>query len=84
MHLKFYVERFCNGDCPGKELKIAVWDHENWGEDRWLAEVEVSVAELQKSVMKGGNASRDNALRVEDENGEVMGLLVVLKAGVVA
>jgi len=78
------VDRLCNGDCPGKELKIAVWDHENWGEDRWLAEVEVSVAELQKSVTKGGNASRDNALRVEDANEEVMGLLVVLKAGVVA
>ncbi len=78
------IERLCNGDCQGKELKIAVWDYENWGEDRWLAEVEVSVAELRKSVTKGGNASRENALRVEDENEEVMGLLVVLKADIIS
>lgn len=76
------MERLCHCNL-GKELKLAVWDQQDRGDDRWLAEVEVSVGELQKCVTRGGNANRENALRVENEEHEVMGLLVVLKAEVI-
>jgi len=76
------LERLCHNNL-GKELKLSVWDKECKGGDRWLGAVEVSVEEFQTSVTRGGNANRELALRVENEEQEIMGLLVVLKAEIV-
>ena len=42
----------------------------------------MSVEELQQSLTPGGNANRENALRVENMAEDVVGLLVVLKADI--
>jgi len=68
---------------------VEVWDQEDGGkEDRFLGEYYVSggVEELCSSVSRGGNASREGALRVrcfdgeEEVEGREVGLIVVLKA----
>lgn len=81
------LERFCNNDWT-KPLKIAIYDHEMYGTDRWLGEVDTSVEELISSVAKCGNADRENALRVvavdeEDGKEDLRALLVILKADVI-
>lgn len=74
------LEKLCHGNL-GKELKITVWDYEQGARrDRWLGECDVDVEWLQQSVTKGGNASRDHALSILDEEREEVGLIVVLKA----
>lgn len=75
------LEKLCHGEL-GREIKITVLDYEKKSAHRWLGEVEVTVEELIESVTRGGNASRENALRVKDEKGDDVGLLVVLKAEV--
>ncbi|KAL3787226.1 hypothetical protein HJC23_004267 [Cyclotella cryptica] len=75
------LSRLCHGDLK-RELKFSLYDYEKKSSDRWLGEVEVTVEELMDSVTRGGNASRDGALRVVDDRGQVVGLLVVLKAEV--
>jgi hypothetical protein len=81
------LERLCNNDWK-KPLKIAIYDHEMNGTDRWLGEVDTSVEELISSVAKCGNADRQNALRVvavdeEDGKEDLRALLVILKADVI-
>ncbi|KAL7504824.1 hypothetical protein ACHAXN_002374 [Cyclotella atomus] len=75
------LEKLCHGDLR-RELKITVYDYEKKSAHRWFGEADVTVEELMESVTKGGNASRENALRVIDRDGDVVGLLVVLKADV--
>lgn len=75
------ISWLCHGDL-NRELKLSVYDYEKKSSDRWLGEVEVTVQELMASVTREGNASRDGALRVVDGRGEVVGLIVVLKAEV--
>jgi len=76
------LEKLCHGNIS-KELKIAVWDHES-GRDRWVGECEVNVEWLQKSVTKGGNASREDAISLLNEGQEEIGLLCVLKADIIS
>lgn len=71
----------CHGDVR-RELKITVFDYEKKGKDRWMGEVEVSVEQLVESVTRGGNACREDALALIGKKGDVVGLLVVLKADV--
>jgi len=75
------MEKLCNGNLK-KELMISVWDYGS-KKSRWLGEYEVNVDWLMKSVTKGGNASREDALPINNEEMEEVGLLVVLKADVV-
>jgi hypothetical protein len=75
------ISRLCHGDL-NRELKLSVYDYEKKSSNRWLGEVEVTVEELMGSVTRGGNASRDGALRIVDGKGDVVGLVVVLKAEV--
>lgn len=84
---KMDLERLCNNDL-NKEIKIAIYDQEDYGQDRWLGEVQTSVAEMQQSVAKCGNADRESALRAvamkDDETKEdLRALLVILKADVI-
>lgn len=76
------LEKLCQGNL-GKELKIVVWDHQS-GADRWLGECEVNVEWLLQSVTKGGNASREEALSILNEEMDEIGLLVVLKAEILS
>jgi len=80
------LERLCNNDW-NKPLKIAIYDQEDYGADRWLGEVETSVAEMLRGVAKCGNADRESALRVvaveEDGKEDLRALLVILKADVI-
>lgn len=77
------LDKLCNGEIMTKELRITVYDYEKKSAHRFLGEIEgVTVQELVDSVTRGGNASRELALRVLDEKGNVVGLLVVLKAEV--
>ena len=77
------LDELCNGEITTKELRITVYDYEKKSAHRFLGEVEgVTVQELVNSVTRGGNASRELALRVLDEKGGVVGLVVVLKAEV--
>ena len=79
------MERLCNND-KNKQLKITIYDYEKRGQDRWLGEVNTSVAEMIQRVAKCGNADRDSALRVEaiedDDKVDLRALLVILKANV--
>jgi hypothetical protein len=79
------LERFCNNDL-NKELKIAIYDQEDFGSDRWLGEVETNLVEMQLCVAKRGNADREAALRVfsveEDGKEDLRALLVILQADV--
>ncbi|KAL9189791.1 hypothetical protein ACHAXT_009466 [Thalassiosira profunda] len=77
------VEKLCHGDMD-RELKLSVWDHQRGAmKNRWLGECIVSANILRQSVTKGGNASREWALSILDEEKEEKGLVVVLKADVV-
>jgi len=80
------LERFCNNDL-NKEIKIAIYDQEDYGSDRWLGEVETTLAEMLESVAKRGNADRESALRavaVEDDGkDDLRALLVILRADVI-
>lgn len=74
------AESLCHGD-PRRELRIEVWDHENGSTpDRWLGDCETSVKELRKSVSRAGNASREHALHLMNQDHDEIGLIVVLKA----
>jgi hypothetical protein len=83
---KLDLERFCNNDL-NKEIKIAIYDQEDYGSDRWLGEVETTLAEMLESVAKRGNADRESALRavaVEDDGkDDLRALLVILRADVI-
>eukprot|EP00956_Cyclotella_meneghiniana_P011395 scaffold15972_cov73-Cyclotella_meneghiniana.AAC.5 len=80
-HWQLDLDKLCNGEIMTKELRITVYDYEKKSAHRFLGEIEgVTVQELVDSVTRGGNASRELALRVLDEKGNVVGLLVVLKA----
>lgn len=83
---KLDLERFCNNDM-NKEIKIAIYDQEDYGSDRWLGEVETTLAEMLESVAKRGNADRESALRavaVEDDGkDDLRALLVILRADVI-
>lgn len=76
------LEKLCHGDLRG-ELKIDVWDSEGRKQDRWLGECNATAEQLMESVTKGGNASREGALKITGEKGEEIGLIVVLKADIV-
>ena len=76
------LEKLCHGNAT-KSLKIGVWDYQHRRSNRWLGEVEVSVEMLQKCVTKGGNACREDALSILDEEQDEIGLIVVLKADIV-
>lgn len=80
---KLQMEKLCNGDA-GWELQITVWDYEGGKHvDRWIGACEkVSVDELLMHVTKGGNASREEALSILNEEQEEVGLIVVLKADI--
>lgn len=75
------LEKLCHGDLR-RELKISVYDYEKKSAHRWIGETEVTAEELMESVTRGGNANREHALKVQDEKGDVIGLIVVLKADV--
>jgi len=75
------LTKLCHGEVR-RELKITVYDYETMSAHRKLGETKVTVEEFMESVTTGGNASREDALRVVDEEGDVVGLLVVLKAQV--
>ena len=79
---KIDLEPLCHGNLS-KELKLTIWDHERATKDRWLGECNVSVEWLRKSVTQRGNASREGALSILNEEQEVKGLIVVLKADIV-
>lgn len=82
---KIDMERLCNND-KNKSLRITLYDFEERGQDRWLGEVNTSVAEMMQRVAKRGNADRESALRVEavseDDKHDLRALLVILKADV--
>ena len=62
-----------------------VWDYQSGARsDRWLGEVEVNVEWLQKCVSRGGNACREDALSILNDEQEEIGLVVVLKADIVS
>ena len=48
--------------------------------DRFIGECEINVRCLIDSVTKGGNANREDAFDILDENMETTGKIVVLKA----
>ena len=81
------LERLCNNDL-NKQLKITIYDQQEYGTDRWLGEVMTSVKELMESVAMRGNADREaalNAVAVEKDGKEdVRALLVILKATVIS
>lgn len=77
------LEKICHGNIS-KELKITVWDSESGvRSDRWIGECTVSVEELMDRVTKCGNAGRDEAICILDEEHQEVGLIVVLKADIV-
>ena len=75
------LEKACHGNIC-KELKLTVWDYQSGAarSDRWLGECEVTVEWLMESVTKCGNAGRNEAISIMDEEQEEIGLIVVLKA----
>jgi len=74
------LEKLCHGN-TSKELKITVRDHQSGRRtDRWIGNCLVNVEWLQRSVTKGGNASREDALGIMNDEEEEVGLIVVLKA----
>jgi len=79
---KLDMEKLCHGDAAW-ELRITIWDHENFQKDRWIGACEkVSVDEFLAHVTKSGNASREDALSIMNECQEEVGLIVVLKADI--
>jgi len=80
---KMDLERLCHCDLR-RELKIAVWDQEDGAKaDRWMGECVVCAELLMKSVTMGGNASRENALHIMNNDQKEIGLIVVLRAEIV-
>jgi len=77
---KIELEKLCHGNLQ-KQLRLAVWDKQGGRfQDRFIGECELKVSCLMDSVTKGGNANREDALDLYDEEMEVTGKIVVLKA----
>lgn len=77
------LEKLCHGDMQ-KELKLVVWDKQGGRlRDRFLGECEMNVNSLIQCVSKGGNANRQDALRLLDEEMNEAGKIVVLRADLV-
>ena len=76
-----FVDTLCHGE-GRRDLKITVFDYEKKSRHRWMGEKEVTMDQLVKSVTRGGNACREDVLMLIEKKGDVVGLLVVLKADV--
>lgn len=77
------LEKLCHGDMQ-KWLKLVVWDKQGGRlRDRFLGECQTSARRLLDGVTQGGNANRENALCVLDEEMNETGKIVVLRADLV-
>lgn len=77
------LEKLCHANLQ-TELKLAVWDKQGGRlHDRFIGDVETNVSWLMECVTKGGNANREDALCILDEEMNESGKIVVLRADLV-
>ena len=77
------LEKLCYGDLD-REIKLTVKDYNSNGDHKVIGHYETSVAELQTLISIKGNADRDKAIKIGDENvSTTFGFLCILKANVV-
>lgn len=80
--IDFDLEKFCYGDLSW-DLKITVFDHNDNGKHVRIGEYETTVKDLQDHIAIKGNADREQAIRIgEEEDHKIYGLLCVLQAKV--
>jgi len=81
--IDFDLEKLCYGDLSW-DLKITVFDHNDNGKHVRIGEYETTVKDLQDHIAIKGNADREQAIRIgEEEDHKIYGLLCVLQAKVV-
>jgi len=77
---KIELEKLCHGNLQ-HELRLVVMDKQAGRlHDRFIGECEMNVRFLMDCVTKGGNANREDAFDILNEEMETTGKVVVLKA----